>query len=470
MVELRSSRFGRTLVVLVCVMLVPAAWGAPEDIRATLFKAADNAREGADARSADLLAPKSYREGQKYYDRAVSKLERGKSVESIRADLDKAVKYFKAASKSTELASVTLPDTIKARGDAVLAEAAKYATLLWKRGEEAFESAVTTLEEGDVNSARSDAEEARKLYREAELTAIKTNYLGGARELLAQAKKDRVHKYAPKTYARAESLLMKAEQELTQSRYDTDVPRTLAKEAKNTTEHAIYIASVVKESKSKDLSIEDLLLEWEAPVQQIGARLGMAVTLDKGLQPPTDAILDQISELQRTAEEAKQLGLQVKLLEEELGGKSQLVQAQERRREQLAKLSRLFNDKEAQILREGDQIILRMIGLSFAVGKYDIDSKYFGLLRRVQDAIRIFPGSKVVVEGHTDSFGADASNLQLSKNRAKSVGNYLMANLGMSATSIYAVGYGETKPIGNNETAEGRAMNRRIDIVIRPKK
>jgi outer membrane protein OmpA-like peptidoglycan-associated protein len=265
-------------------------------------------------------------------------------------------------------------------------------------------------------------------------------------------------------------LLAKAEKELTQSRYDTDVPRTLAKEAKNTTAHAIYIASVVKESKSKDLSIEDLLLEWETPVTQIGERLGMAVTMDKGFQPPTDAILGQISELQRTAEEAKQLGLQVKLLEEELGGKSQLVQAQERRREQLAKLSRMFNENEAQILREGNDIILRMIGLSFAVGKSDIDSKYFGLLKRVQDAILVFPGSKVTVEGHTDSFGADDFNLRLSKDRAESVRNYLIANLGMPSTSVNAVGYGETRPIANNETAEGRARNRRIDIVIRPKK
>jgi outer membrane protein OmpA-like peptidoglycan-associated protein len=470
MVELSSSRFGRTLVVLVCVLLVSAAWGAPEDIRATLFKAADDARESAQAASADILAPRGYSEGQRYYERAVSKLERGKSVESIRADLDKAVEYFKAATKATELSSLTLTDAIKARGDAVLAEAAKYAESPWNRAEETFKRAATTLEDGDVNVARSDGEEARKLFREAELTAIKTNYLGGAKDLLAKAKKERAHKYAPKTYARAESLLAKAEKELTQSRYDTDVPRTLAKEAKNTTAHAIYIASVVKESKSKDLSIEDLLLEWETPVTQIGERLGMAVTMDKGFQPPTDAILGQISELQRTAEEAKQLGLQVKLLEEELGGKSQLVQAQERRREQLAKLSRMFNENEAQILREGNDIILRMIGLSFAVGKSDIDSKYFGLLKRVQDAILVFPGSKVTVEGHTDSFGADDFNLRLSKDRAESVRNYLIANLGMPSTSVNAVGYGETRPIANNETAEGRARNRRIDIVIRPKK
>jgi outer membrane protein OmpA-like peptidoglycan-associated protein len=466
MYKLFLSRQVKSLAILALLLLISAVWA--EDIRATLFNEADKARASAQAANANYLAPRSYADGEKYYDRASKRLKKGSSVEGIEADLAKATEYFNSAAKATELAKLTLADSIEARADAVSAEASKYAPSQWKKAEGVFTRAADKLEGGDINSARSDGIDAQKLFRTAELTAIKTNYLGGAKELLQKARKEGAHKYAPKTYARAESLLKEAEQSLTESRYDTDVPRSLAKEAKYTTSHAIYIGKVVKESKK--LTTEELILDWETPVIQIGTTLGMTVEMDKGYQPPTDAILEQIARLQSTDEEAKQLRLQVKRLEKELGGKSKLVQAEKKRREQLALLSRLFKPDEAQILREGDNIILRMIGLSFAFGKYDIQSQYFGLLKKIQDAIQVFPNSKVVVEGHTDSFGADATNLTLSMKRAESVRTYLIANLGMPASSVKAVGYGETRPIASNENAEGRAKNRRIDIVIQPAK
>jgi outer membrane protein OmpA-like peptidoglycan-associated protein len=467
MFKLSILRQGLSLLIIALVLFLPITWA--EDIRATLFNAADEARSAAQAANADYLAPKSYDAGQKYYVRAEQRLEKGSSVESIKADLDKATQYFQTATKATDLANLTLPDAIKARSDAISAESSKYAPSEWKKADDVFRRAAIQLENGDINDARSNGDRAQNLYREAELIAIKANYLGGAKALLQQAKKDGAHKYAPKTYAKAESLIAEAEKSLTESRYDTDVPRSLAKEAKYKTAHSIYITSFISESRSKDLSTEDLILDWESPITQIGTSLGMSVMMDKGYQPATDKILQEIAKLQASDEDAKQLRLQVQRLEKELGGKSKLVQAEKKRREQLAELSRLFTPNEAQILREGNHIILRMIGLSFAFGKYDIQSQYFGLLKKVQDAIQVFPGSQVVVEGHTDSFGADEANLNLSKKRSESVRTYLIANLGMPASSVKAVGYGETRPIANNETADGRAKNRRIDIVIHPK-
>ncbi len=80
----------------------------------------------------------------------------------------------------------------------------------------------------------------------------------------------------------------------------------------------------------------------------------------------------------------------------------------------------------------------------------------------------VFPESRVRVEGHTDSHGTDAANLKLSSERAQAVRQYLVANMGMDISRIEAVGYGESRPVATNETAEGRARNRRIDVVITP--
>jgi outer membrane protein OmpA-like peptidoglycan-associated protein len=74
----------------------------------------------------------------------------------------------------------------------------------------------------------------------------------------------------------------------------------------------------------------------------------------------------------------------------------------------------------------------------------------------------------MIVEGHTDSTGSETVNLALSERRANSVRDYLLANTVLGASQVKAVGYGESRPIANNETAAGRANNRRIDVVIVP--
>ena len=111
---------------------------------------------------------------------------------------------------------------------------------------------------------------------------------------------------------------------------------------------------------------------------------------------------------------------------------------------------------------------MRLVGLTFEVAKAEVDPAYGQLLQKVHDAVEIFPRSQVVVEGHTDSYGGDESNMALSRSRAEAVGAYLNTELGLAPFRVSAVGYGETRPIANNETPQGRARNRRIDIRIEP--
>ena len=70
----------------------------------------------------------------------------------------------------------------------------------------------------------------------------------------------------------------------------------------------------------------------------------------------------------------------------------------------------------------------------------------------------------VIIEGHTDNIGTPASNLALSTNRAASVRSALVDRLGVPASSIEAKGFGDTRPVENNTTIEGRAHNRRVEV------
>jgi len=89
--------------------------------------------------------------------------------------------------------------------------------------------------------------------------------------------------------------------------------------------------------------------------------------------------------------------------------------------------------------------------------------------KMVDEGVRVMkdsPTMKVSVEGHTDSIGTDAYNQRLSERRANSVRDYMVTQ-GIDASRISTVGYGKTKPVADNKTAEGRAENRRVEIIPR---
>ena len=85
---------------------------------------------------------------------------------------------------------------------------------------------------------------------------------------------------------------------------------------------------------------------------------------------------------------------------------------------------------------------------------------------KVVSAINTFPDSKVAIGGHTDSRGSKDRNLRISIDRARNVVTFLAQVGGIAAPRLSSEGNGETKPVASNDTAEGRAQNRRIEVTI----
>lgn len=104
-------------------------------------------------------------------------------------------------------------------------------------------------------------------------------------------------------------------------------------------------------------------------------------------------------------------------------------------------------------------------GVLFATGQATILPGAQAQLNQVADALKTQAEHHFTVEGHTDNQGTDAINNDLSNRRANAVRDYLIVR-GVSADAITAQGFGSTRPIADNRTAEGRAMNRRVEIVV----
>jgi outer membrane protein OmpA-like peptidoglycan-associated protein len=473
--------------VLACLLAVFAARGwAQQDLRTSLFAETDRALETARAANAELLAPATFTRGMEAYMAAESDLARGRNMERIRDSLTSAARSFTEAGNAAEIANVTLAAVIKTRADATNANAATFATELWSEAGEHFDSAARRLESGDIRGARSRADEAEALFRDAELTAIKAQYLSQTRALLAEAEQARVPRLAPRTYEKARSLLAEAERELNDNRYDTDLPRSLAQQANYEARHAIYLAGLVDRLREEEQSLEDLILSYEQPLADISAAADKVAQLDKGVEPVVTELVAYIEGLREQADQAQQdladtrtrvgeLEEEIRDLDQRLGGVSQervaLVQrleAEERIREQFATIENLFARDEARVSREGNRMVMRLVGLTFQSGQDVVRPQYRPLLEKVRQAADVFPRSQITVEGHTDSYGGDENNLALSRRRAEAVSAFLTSELNVPAFRLSSVGYGETQPIANNDTEQGRERNRRIDIIIEP--
>ena len=229
-------------------------------------------------------------------------------------------------------------------------------------------------------------------------------------------------------------------------------------------------------------------MENEEPIRKIGDELDMNVLFQEGFNKPTSAVIKRIAEQKRAIATLKQdlndkneqisaLSTQISSMESQLGDLkskeatlSMIMEQQRVWREKAAKVEKMFTPDEAQVHRTGDNVTIRLYGLNFASGKASIESNYFGLLSKVQKAIDEYPDCGITIEGHTDSFGGDQFNHTLSTKRAEAVREYFLATAGIAAERVVSVGYGETKPIASNETKEGRRKNRRIDVVLHPKK
>jgi outer membrane protein OmpA-like peptidoglycan-associated protein len=125
-------------------------------------------------------------------------------------------------------------------------------------------------------------------------------------------------------------------------------------------------------------------------------------------------------------------------------------------------------DSGVEVYREGDSIRLSIPGnITFATGSDAIVTGFYPVLEDVAKVLNRYDKTKLSIEGHTDSVGDVNSNRKLSMQRANSVAVYLQAT-NVEANRLQTLGMGESQPIADNATAQGRQANRRVELRIIP--
>jgi outer membrane protein OmpA-like peptidoglycan-associated protein len=172
---------------------------------------------------------------------------------------------------------------------------------------------------------------------------------------------------------------------------------------------------------------------------------------------------EKLSAAQRALEEkARQNQMTAAELEEE---KARRLAAEKKAAAALASLEQLAKVKE-----EARGVVITLSGsVLFATGKWELLPIARSKLDEVAKALIDQGYKSIVVEGHTDSVGGDAQNTDLSQRRADSVRVHLVTQ-GITAGKISSVGLGESRPIADNSSPDGRANNRRVEIIVQPER
>ena len=123
---------------------------------------------------------------------------------------------------------------------------------------------------------------------------------------------------------------------------------------------------------------------------------------------------------------------------------------------------------EAAVAREGDKLYIALpSGILFDVDKAETKSTAKDSIAKAAEVLVKFPDTYITVEGHTDSTGTTDYNQKLSERRADAVRDQLLRD-GVPASRVSVKGYGESNPVADNSTPEGRQSNRRVQLEIRP--
>ena len=477
---------GMVLFVLaLTVLLVPSLASAQATGIEGEIAAVEARLLNSQAANLSLIAPKSFAEAKDKLAEAKQKYAKGGKIEDIQSKLKEVTQKLDTAGQVQSVGNLLLKDSLIARADALEANAPEFAAKLWESANDAMYKAGREVEKGDQNKARDQSAEAVERYRIAELEAIRANLLGGAHAARDEAVAAKASEKAPLTFKEGETLLAGAEKTLRGDRYQRTEAKNQALHAINTFRHATYLSGLVdKVGDKKNWTVEQMVLSHEDALAQAALELNIEPDFSRGVEPVSESVVSALSSLktdrmnlqsdiQDRDERLKLAAAQIdsmnaSLADNEERGRmtSAVLERNNQRQADLENVHRMFLDSEAVVLLDGKGLIIRMHGLTFPIGSSEILPANFELLTKLQRVLRIYPLAPVTIDGHTDAQGDTDYNQALSQRRAEAVRSYLLANMGSAADNYLAIGFGESKPIASNETAEGRTQNRRIDVNI----
>jgi len=456
---------------LVFVLVGCASTKEVEPLSADELKQAVAEVEGlikeADINQAELLSYKEYTKGSNFLGKAQRGLSGNYQADYILKNAAEGKAQLQQALKNTRTRTPNATRILEARKaalDAGLKGSTEIASAMVDVDED------LTDETDNFSRALEPQEfsEFQKKYLELETRAVQFRELDAIKQANQKAAGQDARKLAPDSLRTALLDVNEAENIIAQSPRDPKVYELSVTIAEESSVLLTDVMDVILNAPGTPEDIALKIVQQNRELEKLSANVGSLQqnleSTQSNLMETEGALKQQNLELESTRSNLQETESALLLQNQELEKSSTQVRFQ-RAMDQAVKE---FPDDEASVYQQGSKLIFRLKKINFATGSATIPVASKPLLAKVNDIIRFVGAELVAVEGHTDSVGSAELNKSLSTKRAISVANYL-SSLG-GGYKIGYVGYGESRPIVTNETKEGRAINRRVDLVVTARK
>lgn len=433
------------------------------------------ALEKAESEELQLFTPIAFQEAKAKYELALKKARSSESPDAGNITAKEGLNLINQGERTKRDSQKVLRRAYTMRERALDADAAGLFPKRTRDAEVKLINAARLVEQGADQQARIRRDEVVQIYSRLELDSLKKGITAEAYQAFDDAKKYGADEFAPKSFQLAQKEIDMTKEVLNTAR-NVELARTHAQKAKYLSERAKQIAILAKSFGRRDFTKEDIALWYHDQLNRIAKPLNTQLRYNRTNKEVVDSVIAQIMALKDSIKdgivsvnEREQKITQLKarissLLSQQ--EKEDFLEAQ--RKARYDSVRKLFKDNEARVYRAKDGVLIKAHGFNFPVGKPNIEVQNYPLIKKIIDSIHQFPkAKKIVISGHTDATGSDSLNLELSKERALNV-KKLLASLGQISTAkMDALGFGETKPVETNNTAKGRAFNRRIEVKIK---
>ena len=399
----------------------------------------DHNTNAAISNQVDILSPRNFNSAQTYLSKAIKSRSQNGDQKVTLHNLAVAQAYLDKANSTAGVSQQILNEALTARHDALTAFAVKNYPSEMSSADNQLKIITEQIENNDTSNAELKKSSFVSTYRDLEMKSIKKEKLGNAQLLIEQSIQEGAKKLTPETLSWAQKEFSASNEIMTANRHNTSEINKAGLRADNAANRLLKMVRNAKNSTAKNP--EDL------------AKLA-----------EKNELAAASSEQELNIAENNLTRSETKL--EHATNLNQKLESQARLDKEFDAARAAFTENEAEVYKQGDKILIRLKGLSFASNKSTLGTQNFPLLAKVQKVIGDIGSSQIVIEGHTDSIGGKELNDKLSTQRAESVQSYLIANKNITQDKIKASGFGYTKPIATNKTAKGRAQNRRIDVII----
>lgn len=400
----------------------------------------------------DVLAETPYKKANEYLMDAQKLEAKGTSSEKIFESLGYSKAYLNKALENSAVVRPSVEDVALARIAAIKAGARLFPKQLNNIDDEL--SDMTSSPEQSSKIASQDKLDLQNQYQNLELMAIKQANLGEAKNIISVVQKKGAEKITPVAYKEAVENINAAEKIIETDRHSmakiapaSEVARASALRVFNLLASEKNSRNQTPEQRAMTLEARDqAVVKANALTSEVVEESSMK---DKELAKQDERIADQQESITST-EEANKL-----LLDKEYDEKVVNTAAAQ------------FNKNEADVYRQDGNLVIRLKSMNFASNRSDLPAASFSVLNKVKNVMRNLAPDQVMIEGHTDAIGDASKNQKLSELRAQSVKKYFETESYLKGDVLEASGFGYSKPLATNKTKEGRAQNRRVDIVIK---